>query len=379
VSARYLVPLIALAAACGGHASEQPPVSGPAVAVAAAQAHEELLGTIYRASGTVRGRSSVVITSKVSGYVRDVHVRSGDQVAAGQLLVELEANDVRAGVGKDRAELAHAVEARAEAVGAVEAARATAGIAKVSRDRLAKLVDSGAITRQAFDEADAQARGTAAQLAAAEARLRAAGTGIEIAQASLQESQATLDYARVTAPFAGRVIERRVDPGALASPSTPLLVLDGGDTSRVEVPVEESRGATIRIGDPVTVELANQGPINATVGEIVPNVDVASRAFIVKVDLPASAGPLQPGAFARVGFREGTRPRLVVPSTAIDRLGALDRVYVVDHGVARLRMVALGEVQGPWTEVLSGIVPGERIVATVPARLRDGTPVEVTP
>ena len=371
---RNLVLLIAATAACGrGAASDTPPRPAP-VAVATAPVHAEPLAELYRASGTVRGRSTVMITSKLPGYVRDVHVRPGDQVTAGQLLVDIEANDTRAGVGRQRAELTHAMESRAEAQSAVEAARVAAELAKTERDRSARLLAQGAVARAVFDQDDARARGAQAQLDAAQARMRAAGSGIEMARQSLAEGQATLDYARVTAPFAGRIVERRVDPGALASPATPLLVLDDGASLRVEAAVEESRAATIKIGDAADVDIAGKS-VTGKIGEIVPSVDVASRAFIVKVDLPASVTGLQPGTFARVGFREGMKPHLVVPASAVSTLGALDRVFVVDGGVARLRMVTLGDTQGPWTEVLSGVADGEQVV-TEPGALHDGALVE---
>jgi multidrug efflux pump subunit AcrA (membrane-fusion protein) len=76
--------------------------------------------------------------------------------------------------------------------------------------------------------------------------------------------------------------------------------------------------------------------------------------------------------FARVGFRVGTTTRLVVPTTAITPNGALDRVFAADGGHLRLRMVSLGEVQGPWTEVLAGLTAGERVVAVPTSRVGDG-------
>jgi multidrug efflux pump subunit AcrA (membrane-fusion protein) len=340
-------------------------------------AHVEPLPVMYRASGTVRGRSTVTMTSKVAGYVRAVHVRAGDTVTAGQLLVELEANDTRAGVNRHRAELAQAQDARVEAASQVDAARVAAQLARKNVERDQRLLDGGAITRQAMDQSQAQASATAAQLAAAQARMRAASSAIDIAQASLDEGQATLDYARVTAPFAGRVVERRVDPGALASPAMPLLVLDDGASLRVEAAVEESRASAIHLGDTVTVEVGGR-EVEGTVGEIVPNIDVASRAFLVKIDLSAEVGALQPGTFARVEFAAGSRPQLVVPTTAITSLGALDRVFVVDDSLARLRMITRGEARGPWTEVLSGLSNGERVIGD-PADLRDGARIEVRP
>jgi multidrug efflux pump subunit AcrA (membrane-fusion protein) len=371
--ARWVV--LVVLTACGS--TERPERrAGAPVAVAVTPAHEEAVARIYRTSGTVRGRSTVVVTSRVDGYVRAVHVRPGDPVALGQPLVDLEAKDVRAGVSRQRAELAHATEMRAEAVSAVESARVAAELARTSRDRVAKLLAAGAVTRQEADDAEARARGTAAQLEAAEARLRAAGSAIEASKAALAEGQATLDYARVTAPFAGRVVERRVDPGALASPSTPLLVLEDAASPRVEASVDESHAAEVRLGDRVIVELGTSPPVDGTISEIVPTVDVLSRAFLVKIDLPASVGAVQPGTFARVGFPSGTQPKLVVPTTAITSLGALDRVFVVEGGVARLRMITRGEVQGGWTEVLSGLSAGEQVVTT-PVGVHDGARVEV--
>ncbi|HVV82241.1 MAG TPA: hypothetical protein VHE35_04150, partial [Kofleriaceae bacterium] len=116
----------------------------------------------------------------------------------------------------------------------------------------------------------------------------------------------------------------------------------------------------------------------ATIGELAPGVDVASRAFTVKIDLPGRPD-LRPGAFARVDFPVGTRTRLVVPAAAVTSAGALDRVFVVDHGVARLRMITRGETQAGVTEVLSGLSPEESVVAAPPTALRDGSPVEVAP
>ncbi|MEO8552152.1 MAG: efflux RND transporter periplasmic adaptor subunit, partial [Kofleriaceae bacterium] len=224
---------------------------------------------------------------------------------------------------------------------------------------------------------DSKWHGASAQLAMAEARLRAASSGIDVARAGLAETQATLDYARVVAPFTGRVVERRIDPGALASPGTALLVLDDEGSLRVEVSVEESRGAALHLGDLVSVTIGS-ATLAGKIGELSPSVDVASRGFIVKVDLDGTPD-LRPGTFARVGFRVGDRPRLVVPTSAITVAGALDRVFVVDHGIARLRMIATGERQGTWTEVLSGLSAAEQVVADPPRDLRDASPIEARP
>jgi len=115
----------------------------------------------------------------------------------------------------------------------------------------------------------------------------------------------------------------------------------------VETAVEESRSSSVTLGDTVSVAIEALGkPVLGRIGEIVPAVDVASRAFLVKVDLPAELAGLRPGMFARVSFRVGQKTTLVVPASAITRSGALDRLFVVQGDRLRLRMVTLGETQG---------------------------------
>jgi RND family efflux transporter MFP subunit len=213
----------------------------------------------------------------------------------------------------------------------------------------------------------------------AHARVRAVGSGIDEARAALGEASATLGYAAITAPFSGRVIERRVDPGALAAPGTPLVVLSDEGALRVEVALEESLADEVKVGDEADVRVGAAPSVLAKIGEIVPNVDVASRAFLVKIDLPPTVGALRPGTFARVGVHTAPRARLVVPTSAVTSLGALDRVFVAEGGRAHLRMITRGESVGRWTEVLSGLSKGERVVVTPPPDLRDGMPVELKP
>jgi RND family efflux transporter MFP subunit len=376
--ALFFVPFAAAIVACAGE-PHHPALESAPVPVKVATAHDEPLAVVYRASGTVRGRNTVTITSKTVGYVRAVRVHTGDHVTVGQPLVQLEANDVRASVARARAGLGQSVEAKIEAESALDAAHAGAKIAKSTYDRAAALLKDNAIPQQQFEEAEARWKGAVAQELMAQAHIRSVGSRIDEAKAALGEVQVTLGYADIEAPFSGSVLERRVDPGTLASPGMPLLVIADEGTLRVEAAVEESHVYDIKIGDGVSVKIDTlPRPLVGKVGEIVPSVDVASRAFLVKIDLPPDAGALRLGTFARVSFQVGTRPRLVVPTAALTSFGALDRVFVVDGAHARLRMVTRGETQEPWTEILSGLSESETVIAAPPADLRDGSPLAVS-
>jgi RND family efflux transporter MFP subunit len=369
-----------LATSCARPPDSPPAKREAAVAVRTDAARKVPFAVGYRASGTVRGHATATLTSKTTGYVRAVHVRSGDLVREGQLLVELEASDVQATVSGARAALASAQASRLEAESALKASTAAAKLAQSNHQRSTRLLEQQVIAREQYDSSEAQSSSAVAQEQAARARLSAADSAIQQATAALAESRALLGYAKLTAPFNGRVLERLIDPGALASSGTPLLVVVDDGKLRVEAAVPESRAAEVKVGGAASIELEGIAtPLAGRIGEIVASVDTASRAFLVKVDLPDGAPDLRPGTFARVTFPVGDESRLVVPTEALTRFGALERVFVVERAEAQLRMITTGERQGTWTAVLSGLTEGERIVVSPPASLRDRDGVEVVP
>jgi RND family efflux transporter MFP subunit len=370
----------ALLAACTGHASEEKVTrsAAPPVKAESAVAHMEELDQTYRASGTVRGRHTAVLTSKGTGYVRTLDVRPGDAIRAGQILVTLDAHDVAASVQRSGAGLEQARESRSEAMQALIGAEAAARNAKTTKERLQKLYETGAIPEQALDDAKTSYDSAVALEAAARARVRASDSRIDGARAELSETSARLSDAKILAPFAGRVLERKVDPGVLASPGTPLLTVEEEGALHVEVPLAESRASSVALGDAAEVFL-DQRTEKGTITEIVPSVDVASRAFLVKVGLPDGIAGLRPGTFARVSFHVGKKRQLVVPASAVSQLGSLDRVFVVEGDHAHARMVSPGEPSGPWTPILAGLIPGERVLSSPPRDMTDDALVTVTP
>ena len=293
---------VALAAlSCGSPPAPEPVASAP-VQVTVAAAARVPFAIEYRASGTVRGRSTAVITSKISGYIKAVHVRSGDAVTAGAPIVELEAADTQAAVARARAALARAIQSQAATTAGLDAAQVAARSAEITHRRVLELRQRDILSQQEFEDSEARLRGAQASERAASAQLAVAASSIEEAQAALAQTQAALADAKITAPFSGLVIERRIDPGNLAAPGTPLLVLQEAAALRVEASVEESRAAALRVGQGAVVELDGHAPAPAVIVEMVPSVDVGTRTFIVKLELPPSLADAQPGSFARVRF-----------------------------------------------------------------------------
>jgi RND family efflux transporter MFP subunit len=210
-------------------------------------------------------------------------------------------------------------------------------------------------------------------------KARQADARIQQANAGLNVASITASYAAIRAPFDGIVTERHADPGALATPGAPLLVVEKTVGLRLEAHVEESRVPSVKEGAQVAVVIDALG-ITATgkVDEIVPSVDAAARSFLTKIDLPAIPH-LRPGMFGRVTFAGGSDEVVAVPAAAISETGQVQSVFVVEDGVARVRLITRGRQKDEQVEVLTGLGGGEKVISPRPAGLRDGARVEVRP
>jgi HlyD family secretion protein len=221
-----------------------------------------------------------------------------------------------------------------------------------------------------------QARASAMQVTVRSQEVRGAQAQIGQAKASLQIARVNRDYATINAPFDGIVTRRIADPGAMAGPGAPLLMVQGG-AIRLEAIVPESALRAVRKGDtiPVTLDALPGQTLGGKVVEISPQGDPASHTFLVKMNLPRTAH-VKAGMFGRARIAVGSENRLMVPAAAVWEREGLRYIYVVDReNVARLRMITVGEGEGENLPVLSGINRGERIVAEGHERIRDGMKV----
>ena len=173
------------------------------------------------------------------------------------------------------------------------------------------------------------------------------------------------------------VTAKSVEPGNLAAPGAPLLTIEREGAYRLEASVDESRLPFVKTGQAVEVALdALDRRLAARVSEIVPAVDAASRAYIVKIDLPAMPN-LRSGMFGRAWFPMGARQAVTVPAAAVMDRGQLQSVFVVEDGCARNRLVTTGKREADALEVLSGLSAGEKVVSPAASGVADGARVEV--
>ncbi|MCA2968242.1 MAG: efflux RND transporter periplasmic adaptor subunit [Acidobacteriaceae bacterium] len=378
--ALFAVILVALSGCGGKHAPETTktaPAAKLPVTVTPLTMSEWPDG--FEAVGTVAARTVTTVAGRVMGTVMEVRVRAGDRVAAGQTLVTVDARDLEAAQRQAQAGLDEAKGAIPDAESAIAAAQAQLDLARSTLRRMKELYEKRSLSAQEFDEFNARVKVQEAAVAMARARRRQIDDKIRQAEQAVQQSQIARGYAEIKAPFAGLVLARRVEPGALSAPGVPLVDVEQTGNYRLEAIVEESRLGAVKQGAMTTVTVdAIATPFTGRVVEIAPAVDPGSRAFVARIDLPANPA-LRGGLFGRARFSTGTRQVLAVPRAAVETQGQLQSVMVEEGGVARARLVSLGAAREDTVEVLSGLRAGDRLILPRPAGLIDGAPVEVRP
>jgi RND family efflux transporter MFP subunit len=329
------------------------------------QIRQQLEPDLLQATGTVRSWRTAPIAAQIMANVTAVHVREGDQVKRGQLLATLDDSQLRASVERAQAAL-QAAEHEINATGSEQA------LAQTSFNRLQYLYDKGTISAQEYDNAKSRMETT-------RARNELAQSNRSQAAAALDQGRILLSYTRVVAPFDGIITERRVDPGALATPGLPLLTLEAAGRYRLEATVDESDLKFVHVNEsvPVSVDALNGGALAGKVAQIVPAADSASRSFLVKIDLPENP-QLRSGLFARAGFVRGQKQTIAIPRSAVLERGQLQSVYVLgENNIATLRYVTLGNPTQDRIEVLSGLSEGDKIIADPASRELGGKRIEV--
>jgi len=322
--------------------------------------------------GLVQARTTAMITSRILAPVREVLVSPGEQVRAGQTLIVLDGDDLAAAARAARSTALAAEQGARAAATEREAAQAGLALARASHERIVGLHAKRSATPQELDDAIASLRSAEARVAGASARALQASSAVESARAASDQASTTASFTTIAAPFDGLVTEKMVEPGNMASPGVPLLRVEDTRGFRLEVRVDESRVGQIRNGDGVPVVVgARTASVTGTVSEVSRAVDADARAFLVKIALP-DGSHFRSGEFGKALFDGTPRRALTIPSSAIVRRGQLNSVFVVENGVARVRLVNLSE-----SEVLAGLTESETVILSPPAGITDGRRVSV--
>jgi RND family efflux transporter MFP subunit len=290
------------------------------------------------AVGSVQPRHRTEVSAQLLARILDVKVRPGDAVMPKQELILLDDRELFA--------------QHAEALAAVTGAEADLLIRKSDFARAQAEREKGIIG--------------VGEYARFEGALKVAEAQVKRVKEAVGRLEVQLSYTKILANSRGVVADRFADPGDVATPGKPLLLIYDPAELELHVNVPESLAPEVREGQELQVEIEAAGVRNVAgvVREIVPQAQQASRTVLVKLTLPRvpSAKPLLPGMFGRVAVPIGTVDRLFVPRNAVRGIGQLDLVEVVGtDGLLNRRFVRVGPAVGEQVEILSGLAEGESV------------------
>jgi membrane fusion protein (multidrug efflux system) len=344
---QFLVVLVLAGLGLGGYQAYRLYLTPPAevdaddgprlVSVETAVAERRRLARTVEAVGTTRARRSVEIVPLEPGRVVAVNFRTGDKVAKGDVLVELD-DDI------ERADLAEAEAVLAERRQAVA--------------RNSQLQRSNAVARAQLEQIVAQAAA---------------------AEAALDRARRRLADRAIRAPFAGVVGLTDVDPGARVEEGQAITTVDDLSEVEIEFSLPETLFAAIGAGQAVAAQSAAfpGRSFEGRVSAIDTRVDEVSRSFRVRAVVPNQEGALPAGMFMFLSLVLSEAEAVTVPEEAVIAQAAETYVYVVEDGVAELRTVATGQRQDGRIAILDGVRDGEMVVTRGTQRLRDGAAVKV--
>jgi RND family efflux transporter MFP subunit len=381
-STLFLIILLFLPA-CGEEAPKQPEprsVKADTMRLSLTQASE-----CTSLTGKVQSRNSVTLASKISGTVVEVLAREGDKLTSGQPILRIDDSELRQREQSVRSSAGQAeMEARALAARKAQA--------KATLDRLRKLLEQNAVSRDTVDRAQAEYEALASQEKAMAAQSSAAGF-------QRAEIRALMQYSTVTSPLSGVLSRRYVDLGAFVQAGTPLAEVDDLESGfELVAQADESLLGRIEQGMNVVavVPAISKKPFLTSLSAVVGQVDPMNRSFRVKANLEAAPGP---GLFGKVCVPTGMARKLLVPHSCLRQRGELTTALIVDpDSILRLRIVKTGgifqraEIDGGTfilqtgadrpadvpegaeilVEVLSGLSEGDEVVVDAPDTAREG-------
>ena len=369
--------------------------------VTTAAAIKRELPRFFEATGSLAGDQQTDVAPQTAGKVVALGVDIGTYVKRGQMLVQLDADELKLRVDQAAAQLEQAKAAVRQAeekiglrpgqnfdpnrVAEVAAAKVTLDLAEKNLRRAEQLIESGDVSRSFFDEQRARRDQLKEQyeVAVAQARQNYAAvdvsrTNVANAQAALALARKSLSYAVIPAPIDGFVSERTADLGEYVSPQQKVATIVRTNPLRIRIDIPEQAIPEVKVGQSVSITTSAWPDKNfaGRIARIAPNVSAQSRTLTVEAEIENSSNALKPGQFATVRIlQERADPAVLVPARSVISEAGVNRVYVIKNGHAEQRLVQTGQTDGDLIEIKSGVAADELIATSNLEQLSDGIAV----
>ena len=356
-------------------------VLSPAIKVESAQVSQIYPSqgfTVLNASGYVVAQRKAAVATKITGRLISLSVEEGSRVKAGQVIAQLENEDVMAARNQAEANL-NATRQNLEQV------KAELYDATLSFARNKDLVSRGYVSQSEYDMSEARLRKAEAAVGAAEAVVKAS-------TAALRGAEVAFEYTLIRAPFDAVVLTKNADIGDIVTPigaaadakAAVVTIADMGSL-QVEVDVSESNLQMVKTGQPCEIHLDALPALRfpGKVHMIVPTADRTKATIMVKVSFVAKDSRILPEMSAKVAFlsRE-VKPEEETPRTALNPSAILTRdgkatVFVIRGDTAVESPVTTGDRIGDMVEILGGVKPGDTVVLKPIEKMKDRAKIKI--
>jgi RND family efflux transporter MFP subunit len=350
--------------------------------------------TVERAlsvTGSLLPDETVVVTAEVPGRLSKLYVDFGQPVRKGQVIAELDKEELSLQLERARGALAQALarlglDAKQEDVvpettPMMRQAWNQMEDARSKYENAAKLVKTGDISQERFTEMEKMYRAREAAFEATRDEMRTLLAQTRSLRADVKLAEKRLRDATVYAPFDGSIAEKPVTPGQYLKENVPIVTLVKTDPMRLRVEIPESMVASVKVGGRLnfTTDAAPNAVFQAVIRELNPGLDARSRTLTAEARLTSADARLRPGAFVQVKLITEQAVAVVsVPRAAVYTVAGLNKVFTIDKG--RAIEHRLEEILGSngWVEIPEGrIKPGDTVAISNVAQLTNGAVVEV--
>ncbi|MBN3886455.1 MAG: efflux RND transporter periplasmic adaptor subunit [Nostoc sp.] len=345
---------------------------------------------------SLKSQRSVTLQPRIQGQVTQILVKSGDSVAEGAAILQVDRTPQSAIALKNTvppAFLMQLANARAT-LKSLEAERssyvANVQLYQQNYEKFVTLAQEGAVSRQTSNQFANRLANAKTSLNAIDSRIQAQRATILQAEKSLQQSNLNTQTQqpqsdKITAPFNGTVGNIPVKVGDLVNTSTPLVNITQNRPLEVNISVPLQQGPQLRKGMPVEV-MNTQGQKlgRSRIFFIAPNASNETQTILIKALFDNRNGQLRADQLVRTRVFWNQRPGVLIPTTAMTRVGGDTFVYVVEtetspqgvsQQVARQRRVKLGEIKGNNYQVIEGLQPEDKVIISGLLNLRDGVAI----
>src|ERR1700690_4337099 len=347
-----LLAVLLFTTACGNN-KEAKAAAPQAMPVKVQTAKAEKIDDTTEYVATLKSRDSAVVMPQVEGIITQIYVHSGERVADGAPMMQIDPAKQQATVKSQES--------------ATAAQLAQVKWAQQNYDRVSGLANAGVVSKQELDQARANLDATQAQLHSLDAQVN--------------EQQVQLHYYRVVAPRAGIVGDIPVRVGDRVVTTTQLTTVDRPGTleAYVYVPIEKS--SQLKMNLPVQI-VDGSGNLLASsrITFISPQVDNSTQTVLAKATIANANDSLRTAQFIRARVVWGSQERPVVPVVAVSRIGGIYFAFVAEPDqkggyVVHQKPLQIGQIVGNDYVVLDGVKPGDKVVVSGTQYLIDGIPV----